>query len=413
MNQEPQILGYENFDFNRLEYHDPLQTKGGSYVTNINFQLDDSKSIPIYIQTPRLKVVNGVVSTTRKTYIELELDSSDKSNLEFYNFLVKFDEINLRTCHRRSKSWFGQQFPLDDIDKSYDGPIKANRGHCPSIKLNLQTVRGHILTEIYNDKKQSTDSNYINEGDFVVAIIEIDGLKFGKSRFLFDMSVSQIKVFKEEVKSKLTGYHIKDERVNQVSFYPGQDNDDEYLSEVEDDERKKKSPNIDDSLYQNEDNEDNEDNENNENNEDDENNENNEDNENNDKDDVVNEAVYDGEVHYLKSEHNQELKANSNNVDYKFQKENKNNFVENAKQTTRLYFDDMEEELSTVNFGIDDSYYHEQVNGMRDNLRKLMSDYESYKEECQQNIEKYRQNIGENTEHYRELCHRYNINPEF
>lgn len=420
MNQEPQILDFRNLDLNKLEYHDPLRTKGGSYISNINYSIDENTSVPIYIQTPRLRVVNGVIKRTRKAYIELELDSSDNTNFEFYNFLTKFDETNLVTCHRRSSTWFGRQFPLDDIDKSYDGPIKPNRGRSPSINLNLQTVRSNIVTEIYNDRKKPTNADYIEPGDYVVAIIEIDGLKFGTTRFVFDMSVSQIKVFKEEVKGKLTGYHIQDEPT--IGFIPGQDEENQYLSDVEDDERRN-TPDINDSLdaeytngnqvYQTE------------------------------PEPIIEpkpepvvesepapvieqepvvepvvepEPVVESEPEpVVEQDDIKELKKDNNEVNVSYsvddvQKPSHNDFVSNAK--TREYFDDLDE-LSAVNFGIDNDQYRYQVDEIRDGIRQLMTDYETYKEECQYQLNDYRSKIENATEQYRELCHRYNVQPEY
>jgi hypothetical protein len=433
MNQEPQILDFRNIDFNKLEYHDPLRTKGGSYITNINYSMDDNTSVPIYIQTPRLKVVNGIIKRTRKANIELELDSSDSTNFEFYNFLTKFDETNLVTCHRRSSTWFGRQFPLDDIDKSYDGPIKSNRNRSPSINLNLQTVRSNIVTEIYNDQRKSTNADYVEPGDYVVAIIEIDGLKFGTTRFVFDMSVSQIKVFKEEVKGKLTGYHIQDEPT--IGFMPGQDEENQYLSDVEDDEHRN-TPNINESLdaeYTN-------------------------DNQvyetgsiplnqdipvddiqviNNDGqtvtaedeplfedtiqqselDDNKNDNQYDNHNDNQNDNQNdiKEFRTDNVEVDVNYttedvQKLSHNDFVSDAK--TREYFEDLDE-LNTINFGINDEQYKYQIHEIRDGVRQLMNDYEAYKDECQHQLNDYRTKIDSTTEQYRELCHRYNEQPEY
>lgn len=414
-NPELHILDYQNFDYSRLEYYDPLQTKGGSYVSNINYLLDDNNSTPIYIQTPRLKVTSGVIETTRKTYIELDLDSSDKSNMEFYNFVMKLDEINLRTCHRKSKSWFGQQFPLDDIDKSYDGPIKANRGRSPSIKLNLQTIRGNLITEIYNDRKQQTDVDYINGGDYVVAIIEFDGLKFGKNRFIFDMSVSQIKVYKEETKGKITGYHIQDG--NQVNFYPGKDDKDDYTSDVEEvplsqDDRQRydtqyNDPDILSDVEHDVD---------------------------HDVDEIQEpiieplqepeperesepepeqdqeseqesepEPEQESEPEQEEDQDEESIKEISGEVNVKYSLDDNNYEIDDL----------IPNELSTVNFGINNKQYIEQVNDMRDNIRNLMNEFEIYKDEYQNNIKEYHTMIDERREKYRELCHRYNTIPEF
>ena len=479
MNQEPQILDYKNFDYNRLEYYDPLKSRGGSYVANINYKKHNDDSIPIYIQTPRLKVVNGIITTTKKTYIELELDSSDKSNMEFYNFLTKFDEINLRTCHQRSKNWFGVQFPLDDIDGSYNGLIKANRSRSPSIKINLQVIRGNIITEIYTDKKQSTNSSYVAPGDYVIGIIEIDGLRFSKTKFIFDMSISQIKVYKDEVKGKLTGYHIREEQIDPVVFSPSKNNEnhisdtEEQLDNLNDNNIEVMTSlnnnidiNVEYSLNDNEPEEEqlilNETNiiDDNEvdviqHNEVDEIQHNEvdeiqynevDDNQTNEVDEIQNNEVDEIQNNEVNEIQNNEVDDNQNynnqnddeepnklletiiepedkmqstkdNEVSEVQKDNYNDFVLNKSSKISQYYENIDDlvptELNNVNFGIDNNLYNEQVNHLKDDLRNLINRYDDHKSNYETEIKHYQNNIKDTTDKYRELCHRYNMTPEF
>jgi len=253
-----------------------------------------------------------------------------------------------------------------------------------------------------------------------VAIIEFDGLKFGKNRFIFDMSISQIKVFKEDVKGKITGYHIKDNSTKPVNFYPGQ-NDIEYTSDVEE-----VIPQNDKPLY---------------------------DSHYNDPD-----IVSDSEEHEQQQpeqqqqqqqpeeqqpeeqqpeeqqpeeqqpEHQQpeeqqpeeqpkeQIEPQHHEQDKRPELENDYEHVDNLDNNVDEY-NEIEElipnELSTVNFGIDSNQYMEQVDSMKDNIKNLMNEFEIYKEEYQNNIKEYHNTIDERRTKYRELCHRYNAIPEF
>lgn len=460
MNQDIKILDYRNFDFNQLQYYDPLQSRGGAYLANISYLIsNDKSSVPIYIQTPKLKVVGGVTNTIKKIYIELELDASE--NVEFYNFLTKFEEMNLIICHRKSKKWFGRHFPLEEIDKSYQGCIKPNRGKSPSIKVNLQIVRSQVLTEIYRDETTLTTMDYVQDGDFVICILEISCLRFLKSKFSCDINVSQIRVFKPELKNKLTGYHINDEMIEPINFVPGSyDESGDETDEIQNDVTESEPPQsnqveVNYKLEQNEQNELNEQNEQNKliqlhiehenmiqqaekyeqdklkqlqieqekliqlqaeearlkqlqaeqekqnnknNNTSNNNNDNNYNNTNDniDGNDNIDNDNIDGNDNY--DYHRNEItKTTGKNNDFLIEE-----------------LDDLSDcELGEVNFGINKSMISQQIEEQQAMLRKLMSNYEDFQEKYQQEANQFRNRIQEQQERYREQCHRYNIIPEF
>ena len=76
-------------------------------MTKTSYKLDN-QTIPIYIQTPKLKTLSGLVLNDSRSYIDLELD---KNHLGFYEFITNLDEKNLTTTHSNSEEWFGQNLP--------------------------------------------------------------------------------------------------------------------------------------------------------------------------------------------------------------------------------------------------------------------------------------------------------------
>lgn len=455
MNQDIKILDYRNFDFNQLQYYDPLQSRGGAYLANISYLADDKSSVPIYIQTPKLKVVGGVTNTIKKTYIELELDSSE--NVEFYNFLTKFEEMNLIICHRKSKKWFGRHFPLEEIDKSYQGCIKPNRGKSPSIKVNLQIVRGQVLTEIYKDETSQISMDYVQDGDYVICILEISCLRFLKSKFSCDINVSQIRVFKPELKSKLTGYHINDEMIEPINFVPGsQDDSGDEIDEIQNDisEHYQPQSNHVDVNYKLEHTIPNI-----SNNSNNPNNPNISDKQLSEQDKLIQLHIeqenmiqqaekYEQEklkqlqieqeklmqlqaeeakLKELQDEQEKQLNIDTNNhtdendtnirdtnddFDY-----HRNEITKTTGKNNDFLIEELDDlsdcELGEVNFGINKSMIAQQIEEQQTMLRKLMSNYEDFQEKYQQEANQFRNRIQEQQERYREQCHRYNIIPEF
>ena len=62
-------------------------------MTKTGYKLDN-QTIPIYIQTPKLKTSSGIILNDTRSYIDLELD---KNHLGFYEFITNLDEQNLTT----------------------------------------------------------------------------------------------------------------------------------------------------------------------------------------------------------------------------------------------------------------------------------------------------------------------------
>lgn len=376
---EPRILDYKNFDFRNLQYDDPIKSVGGCYVANLSYLYEDNL-IPVYIQTPRLKIVSDVDDTTKT--LELEIDPSDNTNVDFYDFMTRFNNINTVTCHKRSMKWFDTHFPLPVIDKSYVDPIKANRNRPPSFKIKLQTIKNkYIATEIYNDRKQPAKVDYLNKEDYIVAIIEINGLQFYKTTFQIDMSLSQIKVFKDN-KEKLTGYHIQDDIRTPVEFLPDQNDEADEISSISPDEL---TDNIELEI---------------------------------EKMPPQNKDNSGDELSNLHSDPDTDSNSyTQDDPEYKSEPEYKSDDLDNEDDTLKTFNlntvnkdsgDESGNELETVNWGID-NFYLDQINIMKENIQNMKTRYSNICNDNRIQEQQYYQNIEAKKEEYKEYCHRYNV----
>ena len=134
------IIDYRTINLNRIDYSDPVKVKGNCLLTRASYKYNN-KQIPIYIQTPKMKAINGIVMNETRSYIELEISRKD---INFYDFINKIDEHNIHITFNNSEEWFEQKLPMDVIDDFYNSPIKSKMNALPTIKFKVP---------IYKNKK--------------------------------------------------------------------------------------------------------------------------------------------------------------------------------------------------------------------------------------------------------------------
>lgn len=198
--KQPKILNYKNLKHEKYVYKQPYKTNQGIYLAPCTYQLSRHEIVPFYFETPKLKTVTGIVQTDKHFYIDLELQQSGEYG-KFYDFLVKNDEKNITVCHENSNEWFGSVMPLSVIENYYKTPILLKSdGKLPVLRVRIPSHKGNILCEIYNDRKeQVSDYTFVEPDDYVVAILELNGLMFMNQTFVGNYELQKLKIFKDKV----------------------------------------------------------------------------------------------------------------------------------------------------------------------------------------------------------------------
>ena len=210
--KQPKLLNYKNLNIEKYEYLLPHKTQNGYYQSICNYRLNKNQMLPFYFETPKLKTTSGIVRIDNKFYMDFELSQSGDLGL-FHDFLVKNDDNNISVCHENSKEWFRQIMPLDIVEGYYKSPvIKKTNGQLPVFRVRLPSYKGNILTEIFNVRKEKVqDINCIQEGDYLIGIIEFSGLMFMSQNFTPCYELHKIKLFKDnDTRLLQSGYIFSD-----------------------------------------------------------------------------------------------------------------------------------------------------------------------------------------------------------
>jgi hypothetical protein len=209
---QPKILNYKNLSFDKLEYLQPHKTIHNTQISTISYRLKANQTLPIYIETPVLKTTSGIIKLENRYYIDFELDITGAPN-DFYEFITKFDEKNVMSCHFHSHEWFNQRIPLDVIEDYYKSPIRLQRGgKLPLFRVRIPTHHGKVLAEFYNNKRESIDMTKIEAGDEVICILEFSGLRFLSQQFIAEWELSKLKLMRTIPEQTVipSGYYFSD-----------------------------------------------------------------------------------------------------------------------------------------------------------------------------------------------------------
>ena len=174
------VIDFNQLDISKITYEKPEKIRG-SFISKAFYDGE-----PIYIKTPEIKNVSGIVHTETKTYLDLEFDDS---NIHLYNFLSSFDENNITQININSKDWFSKEFPLDVIEDFYMSPLKHR--NVPRFRLKMPVLKGKNECIIYDCENNLISD--LNKNNKVISILQFLGLRFLKQQVICEWVPLQIK----------------------------------------------------------------------------------------------------------------------------------------------------------------------------------------------------------------------------
>jgi len=175
------------FDFNKITMISPSVIPGGNYF--IKFRMND---IPLYIQTPKCKVKQGILKSGKKMYCDLMFTHE---NEEFICWMENLENYCHKKIFENRQKWF--ETPLDehDIENSFTSPLKLYKsGKFYISRTNVPSLLGNCSLKIYNENEELVPIENIQENMDVVSILEIQGIKCSIRSFQIEMEIKQMMV---------------------------------------------------------------------------------------------------------------------------------------------------------------------------------------------------------------------------
>ena len=168
-----------DFDFSNLCLTPPTSLSGGAYFTKI---LLNNK--PLYFQTPKCISKQGFVKSGKKIFIDLMFDNNDSV---FINWMEKLELKCQDLLFEKKELWFQNNIEKDDIESTFTSPLKIYK----SAKFYLLRANVKPQIKIFNECQQVLSLDDVSSENYLISIVEIQGIKFSSRNFQMEVELKQ------------------------------------------------------------------------------------------------------------------------------------------------------------------------------------------------------------------------------
>jgi hypothetical protein len=181
----------EKFDFEKLILTPPSSVLGGNHF--IKFIINEN---PLYIQTPKCRIKQGMIKTSKKVYCDLMFTIENEPFIQWIENLENYCQNYIFT--KRDK-WFETNLEKDDIENSFTSSLKLFKsGKFYTLRIHLPTVLGKPGIKVYDENENTIEIESIEEDRNIISIIEIQGIKCSVKGFQIEMEMKQLLLLKKE-----------------------------------------------------------------------------------------------------------------------------------------------------------------------------------------------------------------------
>ena len=183
----------EYFDFTKLSLTQPVGIQGGAFFTKILYNQK-----PLYIQSSKSQLRQGLVKTGKKYYCDLMYDNNSNPIIHWFENL---EENCIRLIHEKSDTWFENALEKSDVESAFNSIIRIYKsGKYYLVRTNVKSLNSsnEPAVKIYNENEISLNHEEIKNEHFLLSILEIQGIKFTSRNFQIEIELKQIMILDNE-----------------------------------------------------------------------------------------------------------------------------------------------------------------------------------------------------------------------
>ena len=182
----------DTFDFSKLSLAHPVGVQGGAYFTKIEFNKK-----PLYIQTNKIQTKQGFVKSGKKYYCDLMFDKNSEQLIHWFENL---EEKCQKLIFEKKDAWFENSLEESDIESAFNSTIRIYKsGKFYLVRTNIKNNHNNLPSiKIYNEQELPLTMEEINSETNLIAILEIQGIKFTSRNFQIEIELKQVMVLNNE-----------------------------------------------------------------------------------------------------------------------------------------------------------------------------------------------------------------------
>ena len=180
---------FQQFDFQQISLNSPIRVGNGNYF--MKYKANDQL---LYVQPPQCLTKQGVISVSKKHYIDLLFTNEDA---DFIQWMEKLEETTVNYIYTNRVKWFDGDMEKDDIENYFSSPFRIFRsGKYYILRVGIATTLGLPAIKVYDSDENEVSVDDINDTTQLMCILEIKGVKCGTRNFQIELETKQLMIVK-------------------------------------------------------------------------------------------------------------------------------------------------------------------------------------------------------------------------
>jgi hypothetical protein len=158
--------------------------------TNYFIRFLTNTQIPFYVQTPKCKSKQGLITSGKKMFSDLVFSHEDEM---FIQWIERLETFCQKTLFKNREKWFDTELELHDIENSFISILKVYKsGKQYTLRANIPTRLGKCSLKIYDENENEVPPESILESTDFVTILEFQGIRCSAKSFQIEMEIKQM-----------------------------------------------------------------------------------------------------------------------------------------------------------------------------------------------------------------------------
>lgn len=222
------LVSISNQDIlNDICYSHPKKVQGGCYISNLYIK-NQNDNFPVYLQTPTFLFSNLKIE---QNYALVEITETDKLS-KFFDLVVNIENRAKETIFEKSQEWFYTTINQSKLDELFSSKI-TEKDNKRILQLKIPLKESELQLDVIDKDNKKININEI-ENKMIVGIIQIDELKFLKSKTLLELNLIKMQLQNNNFLDLITSCNedIIINKNNNIQFIPEEEDND-----IEDDNK--------------------------------------------------------------------------------------------------------------------------------------------------------------------------------
>lgn len=180
---------FQQFNFENISLSSPIRIGNGNYF--MNYKANNQQ---LYVQPPQCLTKQGVITVSKKHYIDLLFTNEDA---DFIQWMEKLEETSVNYIYQNRSKWFDGDMEKSDIENYFSSPFRIFRsGKYYILRVGITSTLGMPSVKVYDSDANEVSIDDINDTTQIMCILEIKGVKCGTRNFQIEMETKQLMIIK-------------------------------------------------------------------------------------------------------------------------------------------------------------------------------------------------------------------------